>query len=94
MSHTVLQPELNDTEGALGRWMVTIFNNDHNSQDEVIHTLILATQCARQEAEIEVWEAEAYGRAPVHFDARERCEEIASIISKIGVRTEVSREWE
>ena len=35
MSHTVLQPELNDTEGALGRWMVTIFNNDHDNTSKL-----------------------------------------------------------
>ncbi len=98
MSRTISLPESNEvfeaSETALGRWMVTIFNNETNQLDEVIQILISATGCDLQEAEIETWEAHTYGKAPVHFSAREECETVARTISRIGVRTEVTREWE
>ena len=94
MSHTVLDPREVESTQTNGRWMVTIFNNDDNSVDEVITILIQATGCDLDEASIETWEAHTYGKAPVHFDSKEICEDAARIISSIGVRTEVSREWE
>lgn len=73
--------------------MVVMFNNDTNTFDQVIDVLIKATGCDIQEAEIEVWEAHTYGKAPVHFSSRSACEEAARVISGIGVKTEVAPEW-
>jgi ATP-dependent Clp protease adaptor protein ClpS len=73
--------------------MVVIFNNDHTPVDMVILALMRATSCGRHEAEMETWEAENFGKAPVHFAAKEECEQAAAIISSIGVKTEVSPEW-
>lgn len=73
--------------------MVTIFNNDSNSVDEVIDVLMRATHCSLEEASIETWEAHIYGRAQVHFSLRKECESVAKVIESIGVQTEVSREW-
>jgi hypothetical protein len=73
--------------------MVEIFNNDHTSVDVVITTLMVATRCDIKEAAMEVWEAEHYGKAPVHFAGEEECRTVADVISKAGIRAEVSREW-
>ncbi len=94
MSQTVLEPRELEGSKTNGRWMVTIFNNPTNSVDEVIYILVQATGCDLDEASIETWEAHTFGKAPVHFDSKEVCEDAARIISSIGVKTEVSREWE
>jgi ATP-dependent Clp protease adaptor protein ClpS len=91
----LLEPELRDHAGgqADGRWMVVMFNNDTNSMDEVMDILIYATQCDEQEAFIEMWEAHTFGKASVHFASKSECDTVATLISSIGVRTEVSKEW-
>lgn len=94
MSQSALQPELQNSGVGQGRWMVVIFNNDHNTVEEVILTLMAATKCTVEEAEIETWEAHTYGKAPVHFAGREECTDAAALISGIGVRTHVCREWD
>ena len=73
--------------------MVVIFNNDHNSADEVVNVIMEATACDIQEAYIEMWEAHTFGKASVHFAGHDECESVAAIISQIGVTTEVSLEW-
>lgn len=90
----VLEPDVRDTSGGSGRWQVVIFDNDVTPLDLVIDILIRATGCGLREASIETWEAQEYGKAPVHFAAKEECDSIATIISSIGVKTEVSQEWE
>ena len=93
MSHVVLDPELISDGVGAGRWMVVIYNNETNSMDEVIEILIIATGCDHQEAMIEMWEAHTFGKAPVHFASKSECEAAASIISSVGIKTEVSKEW-
>lgn len=94
MSKTILHPEISDVRSTNKRWMVMIYDNAHNSFDEVIGILMRATMCSKDEAVIETWEAHTYGKAPVHFSDRKDCVEIAGIISNIGVQTEVKPEWE
>jgi ATP-dependent Clp protease adaptor protein ClpS len=93
MNHSLLEPELLDADAAAGRWMVVIFNNESNSVDEVVEILMIATECSFEEAEIEMWEAHTFGKAPVHFAAKAECEKAATVIGSIGVKTEVAREW-
>ena len=95
MSQPAILPQIDGPGSGQGdRWKVTIYNDDYTDRDEVCRVLIRATGCDVQEAEIEVWEAEAYGKAAVHFAMREECESAAWIISRIGVKTEVSLEWD
>ena len=89
----VIEPEIGDSSTRLGRWMVGIYNNDYNSMDEVVAILMRATGCDLQEAIIETWEADTFGKASVHFAAKPECEQIAQTIATIGVRTEVCLEW-
>ena len=93
MSQSVVEPEIQDTHSGTGRWMVVIYNNETNSMEEVVHVLIRATGCDVEEAEIETWEAHTFGKAPVHFAAKEECDAAAQIISSIGIKTEVALEW-
>jgi ATP-dependent Clp protease adapter protein ClpS len=94
MNHTVLQPEKTLSPTHVGRWKVTIFNNDTNSVDEVVFVLMRATGCDQSEAEMETWEAHTFGRAPVHFAKEAECRQAAQVIASIGVKAEVAREWE
>lgn len=73
--------------------MVKIFNNETNTFDEVIVILMIATQCSKDEAAMEAWEAHHFGQAPVHFASREHCDRIAEVIRTIGIKTEVCKEW-
>ena len=93
MSQSVVEPEIQDTHTGTDRWMVVIYNNDTNSMDEVVDILIRATGCDEQEAEIETWEAHTYGKAPVHFAAKNECESAAQVISSVGIKAEVALEW-
>ena len=95
MSSPVLLPHTDKpSSDASGRWKVTIFDDDKILRDDVFDVLIRATGCDAHEAEIEIWEAEKFGKAAVHFAQRPECESAAWIIGRIGVKTEVSLEWE
>ena len=61
--------------------------------DEVVRILIEATGCDFEEAFMETWEAHHFGQAPVHFAGEAVCHGVATIISTIGVKTEVTKEW-
>ena len=95
MSNPAILPQQDQDESTLtGRYKVVIFDNPDTPQDDVYEILMRATGCDQQEAEIEIWEAETYGKAAVHFATRAECESAAWLISSIGVRTEVSPEWD
>jgi hypothetical protein len=95
MSNPALLPQIDDPSLKTGpRWKVTIHNNDHTDRDVVFDAIVRATQCDHQEAEIEIWEAERYGRAAVHFAARDECDGVADVIRGIGVHADVSLEWD
>lgn len=73
-------------------WIVTVFDNDHNTFDEVVEVLIRATACSLEEAEIETWEVDQLGKSVVHHGCESECRRSAEIISEIGIRVEVSQE--
>jgi ATP-dependent Clp protease adapter protein ClpS len=89
---TELRPSSPETSE--GRWMAVIFNNDTNSMEEVIEALMRATGCDLEEASIEAWEADHYGKAPVHFASHEKCQEVCNCLGRIGLKTEVTQEWQ
>ncbi len=93
MSQTLQQPDISEN-GTSGRWMTLIFDNDHTPLELVILTLIVATKCDVQEAEMEAWEAQAYGKAPVHFSTETECQAVAQMMENIGVKTAVQPEWD
>jgi hypothetical protein len=80
-----------DTGNAFG-WIVTVYNNEHNTYDEVIHILIVATGCSPEEAEIETWEIDHLGKSVVHHGQMDECEGVAAVIAQIGIDVRVSQE--
>jgi ATP-dependent Clp protease adapter protein ClpS len=87
------RPEIRDSNAnRSGDWIVTVYNNEKNTWDEVVEILMRATACDEEEAEIETWEIDALGQSVVHYGSREECERAAVVIAQIGIRVEVSLE--
>src|SRR5947209_351427 len=91
---TIEAPKIDhkDLEASDHGWIVTVYNNDYNTYEEVISILILATACGMEEAEMEAWEVDHLGRSVVHFGKETDCRKAGEIIAKIGIRVEVSQE--
>lgn len=81
-----------DRGGSSGGWIVTVFNNEHNTYDEVIHILIVATACTVDEAALETWEIDNLGKSVVHYAEQRECEQVAAVIAQIGIEVRVSQE--
>lgn len=77
---------------AKGGWIVTVFDNETNTYDEVIMVLMAATGCSLDEAEIETWEVDHLGKSVVHYSTEKECRRAAEIIATIGIQVEVSEE--
>lgn len=90
----LLERRLDDIQETLGRYRVIIYNNDTTPFEAVVRTLVEATKCSLEEAEIEAWEAHTFGSASVHFASEPDCHVVARVIESIGVRTEVRKEWD
>lgn len=73
-------------------WVVTVYDNDYNSVEQVILVLMKATGCSLREAEMETWEIHNLGKSVVHHGEKEECDKAANIIAQIGIRVEVSSE--
>jgi hypothetical protein len=73
-------------------WIVTVFNNDINSYDEVMFVLMLATGCTSEEAYIEAWEVDHYGKCVVHKACESECKKAADVIATIGIKVEATPE--
>lgn len=88
-----VEPEIqeNDT-GTFGGWIVTVFDNDYNTIPEVMAILMVATHCTPEEAAMETWEIHNLGKSVVHHGPKQVCEDVAEVISRIGIRVEVSEE--
>lgn len=90
---TIEAPEIRDSQGGSGdHWIVTVYNNEYNTWDEVVFILMAATGCTQEEADMETWEVDNLGRSVVHHGAQDVCETAAEIIAQIGIRVEVSEE--
>lgn len=85
------RPDIGDTQGGHG-WIVTVYDNDRNTVDQVVAILIRATGCSQEEAEMETWEVHYLGRSTVHHGGQEECERVAGVIRTIGIRVTVTEE--
>jgi hypothetical protein len=74
--------------------MTVVLGSPDVPLDELSRMICFATGCTAEEAFIEAWEAENLGRSEVYFSNQENCCAVASILSTIGVQTEVRPEWE
>lgn len=73
-----------------GGWIVTVFNNEVNTYEEVISILMSATGCTAEEAWIETWEIDHLGSSIVHNADEGECNRVAGVIATIGIQVEVS----
>lgn len=87
-------PQIEETDrGTRGDgWMVVVYNNETNTYDEVTMVLMLATGCGAEEAYIETWEIDHFGKSNVHFAGENECRDAAAIIGRIGIKVEVAKE--
>lgn len=83
---------LQDQSKSAANWLVTVFNNDVCTYEEVMVVLMLATNCSEEESYIEAWEIDHYGQCVVHRASESECLGAADVISTIGIRVEVSQE--
>lgn len=74
-------------------WIVTVFDNDFNTVEQVMMVLMLATGCSAEEAYMETWEIDRLGSSVVHRSSEIECREVAEIIAKIGISVEATPEW-
>ncbi len=70
-------------------WIVTVFDNDYNTYEEVMMILMAATGCGAQEAYIEAWEIDHLGKSTVHHSTETECRVAAAVIAEIGIQVEV-----
>jgi len=90
---TIERPDIQDVQSGSGQhWIVTVYNNEVNTWEEVVFILMAATQCDEEEANIETWEVDTLGKSVVHHGGQEECQCAAEIIAQIGIRVEVSEE--
>jgi ATP-dependent Clp protease adapter protein ClpS len=90
---TIERPEVTDSNtGGAGDWIVTVFNNEYNTWDEVVYILMVATGCSESEADMETWEIDNLGKSVVHYGNKGECDDAAAIIASIGIRVEVTQE--
>ena len=93
MPGTIEAPEIMQSQTGSGdNWIVTVYNNEYNTWDEVVNILMVATGCSEDEADMETWEVDNLGKSVVHHGAQDVCEAAAEIIAQIGIRVEVSEE--
>ena len=89
---TIELPDLHtDDETKLGEgWVVTVYDNEVNTYEEVMLVLTLSTGCDGEEAYIEAWEIDHYGKCVVHRASEDECKKTADVIGKIGIRVEAT----
>lgn len=93
MSSSIVLPEVEEDIGSgsgYGGWIVTVFNNNHNTYDEVIMILQVATGCGADEAYMEAWEIDHMGCSVVHQGGEAECKDVAKIIATIGIKVEAT----
>ena len=71
-------------------WIVTVFDNDYNSYEQVMQILMIATGCNSEEAYIEAWEIDHYGKCVVHKAGENECKRAAEVIGTIGIQVEAT----
>lgn len=91
---TIEAPKTDSTHGSTQSdgWLVTVFNNEANTYDEVMVVLMVATSCSADEAYMETWEVDHLGASVVHHADETECRRVAEIIATIGIRVEVGKQ--
>lgn len=92
---TIERPDLGsvELESTGDNWIVTVYNNEVNTYEEVMTILMIATSCDADEAYMETWEIDHLGRSVVHRGDELDCQKIAVVISTIGIRVEAGPDF-
>jgi ATP-dependent Clp protease adapter protein ClpS len=86
------RPELlDDARESADEWIVIVYDNDHNTFDQVTMILQKATGCTLEEAELETWEVHHLGRSIVHHADEVECTRVAGVIGTIGIQVEARK---
>ncbi len=87
-------PDLEDlnTGHQTGGWIVTVYDNDKNTYEQVMTSLMFATGCTAEEAYMETWEIDHLGKSVVHYSSERECQRAAEVISRIGIKVTVTEE--
>jgi len=72
-----------------GRVRTVLFNCDCHTFDQVERQLVLAIRCGLAKARALAWEAHERGQAVVYEGPRERCEAVADVLARIGLKVKV-----
>jgi len=75
-----------------GGWIVTVYDNDKNTYEQVMASLMFATGCSAEEAYMEAWEIDHLGKSVVHYASEKECRHAAEVISRIGIRVTATEE--
>ncbi|MBS1722818.1 MAG: ATP-dependent Clp protease adaptor ClpS [Armatimonadetes bacterium] len=94
MPSVLEKPDIDNSSGTgTGGFCVVIYNNSHNTFEEVIQVLCRTLGITEDSAELHAWDAHLRGEASVYFSSSESdCQEKADKIASIGMRTEVREE--
>ncbi len=92
---TIERPELSPVElDSTGeKWIVTVYNNESNTYEEVMTILMIATNCDADEAYMETWEIDHLGRSVVHRGDELDCSRVATVIGTIGIHVEAGPDF-
>lgn len=71
-------------------YCIIVFNNNHNTFEEVIAILSIALKIDAARAEMYAWDIHLMGLSRVYYGSVDDCKTKAAIIGTIGVKTEVS----
>ena len=90
----ILERTLEEVQGpgTGGGYIVTVYNNEHNTYDEVMMILMVATECDADEAYMETWEIDHLGKSVVHRACEEDCKSVADVIASIGIEVAVTED--
>ena len=90
----ILERPLEEVQGpgTGGGYIVTVYNNEHNTYDEVMMILMVATECDAEEAYMETWEIDHLGKSVVHRACEKDCLSAADVIASIGIEVQVSED--
>jgi ATP-dependent Clp protease adapter protein ClpS len=88
-TQTQTMPEYHLGTGRDQVWMVTLFNDDHHTFDEVVAQVQQATGCSAGEAFHITYTAHTQGQAVAYVGSKPECEQVAGILREIDLHVEL-----
>lgn len=86
---TLLQDIIQEKPSPKRAWRVILYNDNHNSMENVVLWLQKATGCSIEVAHHVMHEAHANGRAVCYEGEKEKCQKVAGYLRGCGLHVEV-----